>query len=151
MRNRDDEFRAIAWPVGGVGAILIALIVLFAWTGAFGKTPPAGALCLPPGVPALDTMTVIQKRVISVTAILEDGREAPIVVTMTLFRSAGGASYGMTRLLGGAVAIVDDDPYNSDALNWWIDPGLVTDDVPPKVRALAPTSTCQWRRRGEKV
>ena len=146
MRNRDDEFKAIAWPVWGVGAILIALIVLFAWAGAFGKTPPAGAPCLPPGVPALDTMTLIDRRVISI----EGQRPTDNYMALERFyRTAAGAEYSITRLLG-AFAVVDDEPGDAAATRWWVDPGLVTDGVPPRVQAV-PASTCQWRRRADQT
>lgn len=55
--------------------------------------------------------------------------------------------YGVARI-GGAVAIVDDHQDDRDATDWWIDPGLVTDDIPPKVQA-EPKSSCAWRRRAD--
>lgn len=103
-------------------------------------------LCLPPGIPSPETMILIDAQVVT----MEGQRPTEhFMIVKRLYQAPDGARYAIGRLLG-AIAFVDDDPMNSDALTWWIDPGLVTDDVPPKAQAV-PTSTCQWRRRADQT
>ena len=108
------------------------------------------AVCLPPGVPALDTMHMVDYRMIEIKNITAG--VPPVRALVALYRASDGREYGLTRLLGSGsgLAIVDDKPMDPDATDWWLDPGLVTDDVPAKAQA-DPKSTCQWRRRGYKV
>ena len=102
------------------------------------------ALCLPPGVPPLDELRAAGGAVLSI----EGQRESEhFMVVRQMYVAEDGRAWNVFRLLG-AVALVDDHPEDDAAMGWWIDPGLLTDDVPPKVQA-APVSTCQFRRRGE--
>ena len=101
-------------------------------------------LCLPPGVPPLETLHATRGRVHDIEG--QRATEHYAILSMIYTDDAGHAWRLFTLL--GAIALVDDHIADDEATDWWIDPGLLSDDIPPKVQA-DPKSSCQWRRRGE--
>ena len=104
----------------------------------------AAALCLPPGMPPLETLHAVRGNVYTIEGQRETER---FMAVGTTYAADDGRAWTVFKMLGAA-AIVDDHPEDETATAWWIDPGLVTDDIPPKAQADA-KSTCLFRRRGE--
>lgn len=101
-------------------------------------------LCLPPGMPAIETLHAISGEVYQI-----DGQRETehFLVVATLYQSADAQhSYKIYRMLGAAV-LVDDDPLHTQPRTWWVDGGMLTDEDPPRAQA-DPKSTCQFHRRG---
>ena len=106
----------------------------------------AAALCLPPGMPPLETLHAVRGNVYTI----EGQRETERFMALgTIYAAEDGRAWRVFRMLG-AVAIVDDHPEDADATAWWVDGGLVTDEIPPRVQP-DPKPTCLWHRRGDRT
>ena len=96
-------------------------------------------------VPPLDTMNHVYGSVGTYESVRQG--ENHVATAGVYVHTATQHPYGVA-MIDGAVAIVDDHQDDPNATDWWIDPGLVTDDIPPKAQA-SPKSTCLFHRRGE--
>jgi hypothetical protein len=116
--------------------------VLMAQMPGTPQIGPQRGWCLPPGVPALDTMRVVEQRPYQ----MKGQRDTESYSVMSrLYVDPAGHEYAIFALPGG-FAIVDDHPRDSNNTDWWIDPTMVTDEAPPRA-THDPHSTCAWRRR----
>ena len=98
--------------------------------------------CLPAEVPALESLRPLQSVRVQIPSVTPGVRHA---ARETLYVDDTGREWAIVVLMRWA-AVVDDQPREPTATLWLLDPGLVTDDVPPRVQA-DPKPTCQWRRR----
>ena len=106
----------------------------------------AAALCVPPGMPPLETLHATRGRVHDIEG--TRSTEHYGVVAMVYADDAGHA-WNVFRMLG-AVAFVDDHMEDDENTAWWVDGGLVTDEIPPRVQP-DPKPTCLWHRRGDRT
>ena len=101
-----------------------------------------GAACLPPEMPALDTLVASRP---SIRMVENEAGQAQYLVARVYSDGAGHA--WRVFMLGDSVALVDDHMTDGQATDWWLDGGLLTDDIPPVARTK-PQATCQFHRRG---
>ena len=104
------------------------------------------ALCLPPGVPPLEAMTYVYGSV----GTYENVRGEQVMATGGVYVHTATQHLYLIVIVNGAVALVDDHHEDLDATDWYVDGGVVTDEISPRVQA-DPKSTCQFHRRGHRT
>ena len=101
----------------------------------------AALICWPATLPPADSLTYAS-RVIALQGMTEKER---FMAQERRYQDGTKRAWGMLVLMQAPV-LIDEHPDDPDATDWFLDPAVLTDDVPPRVLA-EPRPSCQWRRR----
>lgn len=101
--------------------------------------------CLPPDVPPVAEMREVGRQFAEAEGLRPTEH---YLIAARLYVASDGHRYVIDFLFGRSV-IVDDHPDDPSDTAWWIDPDVITDDIPPRVKGPDLEAHCAWRRRAD--